>query len=195
MMVVMYYGSFITFFWLIFFVTWIISAFGVKRDVTRHSSWWRFFIIRVCFIIFVAWLLNQSVFYNFWVNFNGVPLFANTTIRLIGTILCGAGIAFAIWARFHLGRNWSGSPQMKENHELVTSGPYRFVRHPIYTGMLAAIIGSVLASGPAWSVALVFVVVMIAVRIPKEEKFMMQLFPDQYPAYRARTKALIPFIW
>lgn len=194
-MEVMLYTDFIVFFWLIFVATWALSAIGVKRDITKNRPWWQWFFVRVLFIVALIWLLNLPSFSGFWISANSSPFFANMAVQLIGVILAGAGIAFAIWARFNLGRNWSGSPQMKENHELVTSGPYRYVRHPIYTGMTTALFGSALVGGPAWLITFIVFLIIFILRIPKEEGYMMKLFPDQYPAYRARTKALIPGVW
>lgn len=105
------------------------------------------------------------------------------------------GVAFAIWARIHLCRNWSPAPAMKENHELITSGPYQFVRHPIYTGMIVAALGSALAINNFFWLMLIIAVLIFVSRINKEEKFMLRLFPDQYPGYKKRTKALVPFVW
>lgn len=116
-------------------------------------------------------------------------------VQILGVILCVLGLAFAIWARRDLGRNWSGTPSMKEDHELVTSGPYRFVRHPIYTGMILALFGSVLASGIIWLVIFIIFCINFLYQLPVEEKYMMQLFPNEYPEYKKRTKALIPFVW
>jgi protein-S-isoprenylcysteine O-methyltransferase len=116
-------------------------------------------------------------------------------IGWIAAILSVAGIAFAIWARFHLGRNWSGVPTKKENHELVTSGPYRWVRHPIYSGVLLAAFGSAL-TGTIFGIGVFLVAsIIFFFRIDKEEKIMLELFPNEYPAYQAMTKRLIPFVW
>ena len=125
----------------------------------------------------------------------GVPNPEGVGVQLIGVILCAAGIAIAIWARVYLGRNWSGTPSIKEGHELVTSGPYRFVRHPIYTGMILAFLGSALVAGIIWSVVFLFFTINFLYRIPVEERYMTQLFPDQYPEYKKKTRALVPFIW
>lgn len=177
-------------FWVTFFVYWLVSARKAKKNVpSARNVWagnagWRLLLILIVIVV-----INLPYFRGFFdISFTPV-------IQYIGVVLCGAGIAFAIWARHHLGRNWSSIPTMKVDHELVTSGPYRFVRHPIYTGAIAATLGSTLATGPAWIVITVCVAIMFISRIPVEEKFMMQLFPDTYPAYKARTKALIPFVW
>jgi len=105
------------------------------------------------------------------------------------------GIAFAFWARAHLGRNWGMPMSFRQGHELVTSGPYAYVRHPIYTGLLLATIGTALALG---MIGLLFFAVAFAyfvVSARTEEKMMLAQFPDAYPAYRRRTKMLIPFVF
>jgi protein-S-isoprenylcysteine O-methyltransferase Ste14 len=104
------------------------------------------------------------------------------------------GLTLAIWARKHLGRNWSTRHTIQVGHELVTSGPYRFVRHPIYTGILLTWFGAGLVN-TIYFVLFVLVALIFFSRIPKEEASMMGLFPNQYPAYRATTKALIPGVW
>ncbi|HVO28408.1 MAG TPA: isoprenylcysteine carboxylmethyltransferase family protein [Candidatus Paceibacterota bacterium] len=187
--------SIVIFFWLFFIAYWAVSAVGVKKDVTKSRSWGGALLLRILIIVAIVWVLNTGFFPGFWASASSLPIFANATVKAIGVILCATGIAFAIWARRHLGRNWSGSPQMKEDHELVTSGPYRFVRHPIYTGMIAALFGSALVGGPGWFAAFIIFAAVFILRIKKEEGYMMQLFPGQYPGYRKRTKALIPFIW
>ncbi len=116
-------------------------------------------------------------------------------VQALGAVLCVAGIAFAIWARWHLGRNWSATPSIKEGHELVASGPYRFVRHPIYTGIILALLGSALTNSVIWVAFFIIFTINFIARIPIEERYMLQLFPGEYPEYKKRTKALIPFVW
>ena len=111
-----------------------------------------------------------------------------------GVMLLAAGLAFAIWARVHLGRNWSGTVTVKEEHELIRSGPYAYVRHPIYTGVLAAALGTAIASGTvcaAGGVAVIAAALMRKIRI--EERFLGETFPAEYPRYRAEVPALIPY--
>lgn len=182
-------------FWIIFFIYWIISAVDVKQNVKGTGSFGGWLGGRIIFAVIVILILNLPQFSGLWAWADGWAIFQNEILRVTGVILVAVGIAFAIWARRHLGRNWSGTPRMKVGHELVISGPYRFVRHPIYTGMLLGLFGSALAAGPVWLVAFIIFGIVFIRRIGIEEKYMMQLFPDQYPAYRARTKALIPFVW
>jgi protein-S-isoprenylcysteine O-methyltransferase Ste14 len=181
-------NSLITIFWIAFVVYWLVSAIGVKPNV-RGGSWARGAGIRILITVAVVLLLQAS---SSWRVFSYTFDFG---VQVLGVALCGVGIAFAIWARMHLGRNWSGTPSIKEEHELVTSGPYRFVRHPIYTGMILALFGSALVTGALWFIVFLFLTANFLYRIPVEERYMMQLFPNQYPEYRKRTKALIPFIW
>jgi len=173
--------------WVAFVVYWAISARSAKKVAHRDLAgvWVRYvgFVIVILLIIFLP------------ASFN-IAFGAHTpTVMAIGTILCGAGIAFAIWARWHLGKNWNSGPSIQEGHELVTSGPYRFVRHPIYTGLIVALLGSALATNVGWFIIFLFLGSTFVWRIDREEKFMMQLFPNEYPEYKKRTRKLIPLIW
>ena len=112
-----------------------------------------------------------------------------------GAALVAAGLAFTVWARVHLGTNWSGIVTVKRGHELVTSGPYAIVRHPIYTGLVLAFFGSALALGEArglLAVAIVFASLWRKLRL--EERWMGEQFGADYERYRARVRALVPFV-
>ena len=180
--------------WVVFMLYWGISARNVKKDLRRSGSLW----------ISVAWrlLLAVAVILSLRVPFvrqlvkSSLDYFALSIIptRDAGIVFCVAGIAFAIWARANLGTNWSQRPSVKEGHELVTSGPYQRVRHPIYFGILLAILGTAFVTGIPGLVAFLIVCVVFINRIRVEERIMMNLFPDEYPEYRKRTKALIPYI-
>jgi protein-S-isoprenylcysteine O-methyltransferase Ste14 len=105
------------------------------------------------------------------------------------------GAIFAIWSRVTLGRNWSSVPQVKEQHELVVKGPYRIVRHPIYTGLILAFAGTGLAKDKGiWLFLVVLIFASYWLKIRVEERLMMETFPEEYPEYRRRVKALIPGI-
>jgi protein-S-isoprenylcysteine O-methyltransferase Ste14 len=115
--------------------------------------------------------------------------------RVVGITACAAGVALAIWARHTLGKNWSGSPTIKEGHELIESGPYRYVRHPIHTGILLAVARAGLGSGQMKhpnSLGLALVTLWVKLRI--EEALTLRQSPQAYPGYMRRKKALIPFI-
>jgi len=181
--------------WFSFIAYWVISAVGVKRHMAGRGSWRGWVLGRLAFVGIIIALYKLRVLSVLRDFATRLWFFDSEAVRITGAILTAMGIALAIWARVHLGRNWSPRPAMKVGHELITSGPYRFVRHPIYTGLLTALLGSGLVNGPLWTVVLFVAVVNFLWRIRVEEAYMMELFPDQYPAYCARTKALIPIVW
>jgi protein-S-isoprenylcysteine O-methyltransferase Ste14 len=116
-------------------------------------------------------------------------------LEAAGLVVTVLGAVFAIWSRVTLGRNWSSAPQVKERHELVVKGPYRIVRHPIYTGLILTVAGTGLAVDRGiglFMAALVFASYWLRSQV--EEKLMMETFPEEYPEYRRRVKALIPGI-
>ena len=112
-----------------------------------------------------------------------------------GSLLTAGGLLFTVWARLHLGKNWSGTVTIKKDHELITSGPYALVRHPIYTGLLLAFLGSALALGD-WRGVLAFALTAGALwrKLRFEERWMRQQFGDAYQAYSQRVAALVPFV-
>ena len=183
-------------FWLALFVVWAISAFSAKRSV-RSGAWWRRALtIRIVFIVVVLILFRAGTFSSevFDPFYQGAKIFSSLWVGIIGVILCGAGVAFAIWARVYLGRNWGMPMTLRVDPELVTSGPYTLVRHPIYTGILLAMLGSIFADGLPWIVAFIFFGIYFIYSAKTEEKAMTKQFPNEYPAYMERSKMLIPFI-
>ena len=113
----------------------------------------------------------------------------------LGLCVTCAGLLISVWARLHLGKNWSGIVTIKKEHELVTSGPYAFVRHPIYTGLLLGFLGTALAIGD-WRAVLAFALAAGALwrKLRVEERWMRQQFGDAYQDYRKRVAALVPFV-
>jgi protein-S-isoprenylcysteine O-methyltransferase Ste14 len=114
---------------------------------------------------------------------------------VVAVVLTAAGLLFSVWARQYLGRNWSGAVSIKEDHELVTSGPYALVRHPIYTGVLLAILGSAIAVAE-WRAVLALVLASLALwrKLRLEERWMLRQFGEAYHAYCRKVAALIPFL-
>jgi len=113
----------------------------------------------------------------------------------VGTILLAVGLGFAVWARRHLGRNWSVQVVVKEDHTLIRTGPYRYVRHPIYTGILLAMLGMAIAIGE-WRVLLGFGFMLLSFMIKsrQEERRMRETF-SEYVEYQRQTAALIPYVF
>jgi len=125
-------------------------------------------------------------------DWNAVALHA-AWIRILGLAILVGGTAFAIWARLALGAMWSATPAVKEEHKLRTSGPYRVTRHPIYTGMLAMLLGTGLLTGDG-RILLAFpvYVVLVEIKLHIEERLMLAEFPDDYPRYRRQVPQLVP---
>lgn len=114
---------------------------------------------------------------------------------LVGVALTLAGLGFAIWARIHLGTNWSGHAVIRVDHTLVRSGPYRIVRNPIYTGILIGGIGSTLVIGKFWALAVTIILAAVFIeKIRNEEAFLLEEFGESFIDYRKNVKSLIPFI-
>ena len=138
--------------WLIFCLVWLIAALGVKKNIVARPAWVRLpariAIAAVVLLVFVRRVDDRLLVASVAV------LLASPVVALIGTLLCAAGIAFAMWARMVIGRNWGTPMTLKQGHELVTTGPYAYVRHPIYSGVLLAMFGSVLVMSLLWIVVL-----------------------------------------
>jgi protein-S-isoprenylcysteine O-methyltransferase Ste14 len=175
--------SMIDFGWIVLLVAWTIGSVGNKRTVKLERPGEQL----VVFLLFIA---SAGLLFS-----NGTT--ATFAESWIGVALEFVSVAFAIWARATIGKNWSGAVvTLKEDHQLVTGGPYAYVRHPIYTGFLGAGIGTALVVGSAsgWLGVLAMLLAFF-IRIPREESLMTAQFPAEYPAYKARTKALIPFLF
>ncbi|HSZ49777.1 MAG TPA: isoprenylcysteine carboxylmethyltransferase family protein [Streptosporangiaceae bacterium] len=104
------------------------------------------------------------------------------------------GLAVAVWARIYLGGNWGMPMTRKDNPELVTTGPYHLIRHPIYSGILLAMIGTAIAVSVYWLIAAVVIGGYFIYSATVEERYMAERFPDTYPGYKRSTKMLVPFL-
>jgi len=173
-------------FWVVLVVYLTLTAFGAQPDKETHLGQ----SFGLMFAIIAAFLLPHLSIFRF-VNFAPVTL----ALNIVGVILCAAGGIFLVWARQTIGKNWSQTVSAKQGHELVTSGPYSYVRHPMYTGGLIAVIGSAIVCGGAFVFLLVILGALFLWRVGAEDKLMAQQFPKEYPEYKERTKALIPFVW
>jgi protein-S-isoprenylcysteine O-methyltransferase Ste14 len=175
--------------WLIFVAYWAAMGVGAKRTIGANSPRKQVGLL-VAVIVLVVFALHFPMFRH------GAPntVSGDTLTAAIGVALCAFGIGLAIWARARLGSNW-GMPMARiETPELVTGGPYASVRHPIYTGMLTAMLGSVFGESPLWLVPLVLFGIYFLYGARKEEKLMLEQFPEQYRQYMSRTKMLVPFV-
>jgi len=189
-------GPFIALCWTIFVAVWLVAALFTKRTVERSASIFRLLWIGAAVAVVAAFSSSGATR-----AFDRLPpgwdhVWAYTpALGLAAGAITALGLFIAVWARFTLGANWSGTVTFKENHELITRGPYAFVRHPIYTGMLAMLLGTALINGHAGGFAiLVFATIMLWLKARDEERMMIKHFPDTYPPYKARVKALVPFV-
>jgi protein-S-isoprenylcysteine O-methyltransferase Ste14 len=173
-------------------IVWTAAAFFVKR--TRRKEPLRTMltervpvVVGMLVLIRPRWL-PPALSHRFIAEGPGIALLA--------LVLVIAGMLFAYWARAHLGRNWSGEVMVKVGHTLITSGPYRSVRHPIYSGMTLALVGTVLATGaPYGFIALALILFGFLVRVRLEEALMRETFPVDYDDYSRHTARLIPGVY
>lgn len=168
--------------WVIFWVYWFVSAFGVKEGRASRRR------------IPLNGLSALSVLLLLRASRGGGLAVHSPVLEAIGAVVFASGLALAIWARVHLGRNWGMPMTQKAEPELVTSGPYRFVRHPIYSGLLAGLLGTALATNLIGLIVVVILGGYFYSSASVEEKNLTATFPTAYPAYRASTKMLIPFV-
>ena len=185
------FTSIITACWILFIAYWLISAFDVKKSITGNQ-YIRGLWVRIAMIVVLILLFHTETFRHYIFIYQ--MAYVNPLTGSIGVVLCAAGIALAIWARIHLGKNWGIPMSSKKDAELITTGPYALVRHPIYTGVLCAALGSALAEGIIWLFFFILFCAYFLWSAKIEEKIMYEQFPVEYPLYKKRTKMLIPFI-
>ncbi len=175
--------------WIIFVLVWLISAFSVKATKTRQP-WigrlvylWLGFVVAVLLIVRIGGAqLNRPI----------VP--HTIPVGILADVIIAIGLSVAIWARIVLGGNWSSRVTLKEGHELIQRGPYRIIRHPIYSGLLLMVLGTVILAGRVVDfMALLLSFLGVWMKLRQEEKLLTEHLPG-YAEYMTRTKALIPFV-
>jgi protein-S-isoprenylcysteine O-methyltransferase Ste14 len=171
--------------WGAFWLYWLVAAFSMKRG---RVPWSRELGIRAVIVVLVILFVHSGLFRHHAVN-------TDPWRAVLGLLLFALGLGFAIWARVHIGRNWGTPMTQKVDPELVTSGPYHLVRHPIYTGILVAGAGTAVALSWLWLAAVILAGVYFVYSATVEERYMTEQFPDEYPVYKGATKMLLPFIF
>ena len=176
--------------WLAWLLYWVSAAIGAKTTQRRESLLSRLSHV-VPLLIGLTLIVWPRVPWGWW----SLPLLPHRPLTYaVGLALVMLGLAFTVWARLHLGRNWSGTVTLKEGHELIRSGPYAHVRHPIYTGLLVALLGSAVACGELRALIGLSVVAGAFIRkLRIEERYMREIFPARYPRYCTEVPALVPF--
>jgi len=177
--------------WILFGLYWLISA--LKRKKTKQRETWGQRLVYVLPLVGASWLLMRPEAHYGWLSESFVP--AGPLTEWTGVFLTGAGVALAIWARWHLGTNWSGTVTLKEGHELIRTGPYRIVRHPIYTGILLALLGTAVAAGEVRGLAAVAIAwVSFYFKARREEAFLTQEFGEKFGIHSKETGMFLPRI-
>ena len=171
--------------WAAFWLYWLVAAFSIKRG---RVPWSRELRIRAVIAVVVIVLIRWGAFRGYGPNTD--PWRAG-----IGLVLFALGLGFAISARMHIGRNWGTPMTQKDEPELVTSGPYHLVRHPIYSGILVAGVGTAVALSWLWLTAVALAGVYLLYSATVEERYLTDQVPDSYPVYKHSTKMLVPFIF
>ena len=177
--------------WLLFVVYWIISALRVKPVAERQSepdsAGHRLLVLLGGLLLWWPGLvpgLNWAIYDR------------PGALRLLAAAICVGGLGVAFWARRTLAGNWSSNVTFKVGHELIRTGPYRWVRHPIYTAILLMALGTAMISGRLGSwLGLVLMTAGFWIKLKAEESLMLRHFPDTYPGYQKQVKALVPFLF
>lgn len=179
--------------WGIFIVVWILAAFTTKRTIERSSNWWWRVLVIAVIASFVARRgPGGGAPYG---ALGGTLWTATGAVGAIAAVVVILGLVIALWARAVLSGNWSANVTFKAGHELIERGPYRSVRHPIYSGLLLMVLGTAILAGRV-GLFVLFVILFVGfwIKLRAEERLLTRHFPDAYPAYRRRVKALVPFV-
>src|ERR1700722_17715221 len=186
-----FYEAFFPAVWIVFLVYWQIKAFNTKTTQRLEPVASRLLRVLI-FLIAIALLSIQRIPLP-WIY---VQLWPNSLLTSwLGAAITIAGLLFAVWARAYLGSNWSRSVTIKQGHELITTGPYAVVRHPIYTGILTGFLGMAIAiSQVRGFIVLVLIFVAFLIKLRMEEQWMRSQFGETYATYARQTAALVPYV-
>jgi protein-S-isoprenylcysteine O-methyltransferase Ste14 len=172
--------------WAVFWLYWLVASLRTKSSRGRGNL---FAGGRIGLLAVAAYLIRLSF------DRGGPATSAGPVVSGIGVALWVAGLGLAVWARLYIGRNWGMPMTRREDPDLVTTGPYRYVRHPIYTGIILGLVGTALATTLYLLVAAALVTGFFAFSATREERFLTEEFPEAYPAYKRSTKMLVPFVF
>ena len=181
--------AFVSALWLVWLVGWLLAAGWTSKTVAQQSP-----ASRLAHSVFI-WMGAAVLFFHAPLGeiFQRPVLPNSAWILWAGVVLVAAGLAFAGWARFFLGRFWSGSVTLKAEHAIIQTGPYAITRHPIYSGLLLALIGTVLVRGTLASLLGLFLLALgVMLKIRQEERLLIGHFGDAYRAYQSEVPAVIP---
>lgn len=177
--------------WILFGLYWLVSA--LKRKRTKQRETWAQRFAYTLPLVAAFWLFSQPPARYGFLGQRFAP--AGPAIEWTGVFLTGVGVALAIWARWHLGTNWSGTVTLKEGHELIRTGPYRTMRHPIYTGIILALLGTAITAGEVRGLAAVAIAwASFYFKARREEVFLTQEFGEKFEEHARHTGMFLPRI-
>ena len=175
--------------WMLFCIYWLVFALNRKRTKRREA--WHERVAYTIPVVIAVWLLYSGDVRLRWLDMRVVP--SMPAAQWIGVLTTAAGIGIAFWARWHLGTNWSGMVTLKEGHELIRTGPYRSIRHPIYTGILVGALGTAVTLGEVRGfVAVGAGWLAFYMKARREESFLAQEFGSGFAEHRRQTGMFFP---
>jgi protein-S-isoprenylcysteine O-methyltransferase Ste14 len=178
--------------WVALLLYWLASAFRTKRN---SSNTWLSVGIRIIIIFVVFLFLRIPLLNHFVMNIFPNSFYTNLFIGSIGVFIFILGFVLLIWARIYLGNNWGEPMTVKVKPELVTKGPYAFIRHPIYAGFIIAMLGTTIVISTFYLIPFVCLSAYFVYSLKIEEKDMLRQFSKEYKEYKKKTRALVPFIY
>ncbi|HWJ71042.1 MAG TPA: isoprenylcysteine carboxylmethyltransferase family protein [Sphingobium sp.] len=188
-------GTIIVASWTLFLLVWALKYRGNKESILVQPRRER---LAYSLPLLLGVIAMSALPARLWppLGVLAIPLWPRSPASVgAGARLALLGLALALWARFTLGRDWSGLVTLKRDHRLVTSGPYAWIRHPIYTAMIALFGALMLAFGTGGAIiGWLLIIASCQVKLRQEEALMLGRFPEAYPAYMARTRRLLPFL-
>ena len=178
--------------WMVVFLLWFVTAIRSKRTTQSHEP---IASRAAVWIVWLGWLLMFGHGMNIpWLQQRFAPM--TDTAAYAGFAIALAGMGLAVWARFLIGQNWSALIELKADHQLIRTGPYSIVRHPIYSGFMLATLGTAIAYGEVSGlVGFILVLGAWGYKAQLEERVLREHFGAEYERYQQEVKGLIPFVW
>jgi len=175
--------------WFVWGIVWLLRAAWSKPSKRREFPWQRLEHVIPLVIGFLL-IYNHRFAWNFLAD-RIIP--QNDAVTIIGLLLTAGGLVFAVWARIALGANWSGTVTIKSGHNLIRRGPYKWIRHPIYTGILLSFLGTILLQGEVRAfVGFAFVLLALYRKAKREEKFLSEEFGEGFAEHAKHTGMFLP---
>jgi protein-S-isoprenylcysteine O-methyltransferase Ste14 len=188
------YGWLIFPLWLVLTAYWALAATRLRRAGGDRWDWWREIAVRLAFFALIVLAVRVAILAGVLPGTGLSTLNASRALGLAGLSLCALGIALVILGRAWLDRYRGGAGSQPENPVLVTTGPYGLVRHPIYCGLLLALVGSAIGQSVLWLLPLVVYTPQFILSARREEQLLSEQFPERYGTYRQRTRMLLPYL-